>query len=102
MQNVLGAYTESASVSTAYGAVGIKSRGFSFLIPVYSGMYGDEVAVLADMDKNGRVDEADAELRCGRIAGTGALWDKKTVTVDVNGDGSVDNGDLVALLRKMR
>lgn len=102
MQNVMGAYTESASVSAAYGAAGIKSRGFSFLIPVYSGMYGDEVAVLADMDKNGRVDEADAELLCGRIAGTGALWDKKTVTVDVNGDGSVDNGDLVALLRKMR
>jgi len=102
MQNVMGAYTESASVSAAYGAAGIKSRGFSFLIPVYSGMYGDEVTVLADMDKNGRVDEADAELLCGRIAGTGALWDKKTVTVDVNGDGSVDNGDLVALLRKMR
>ncbi|MBQ1933571.1 MAG: hypothetical protein II370_01080, partial [Clostridia bacterium] len=35
------------------------------------------------------------------LAGTGALADKRKASVDVNSDGSVNNADLVELLRKM-
>ncbi len=102
MQNVMGAYTESKSVAKAYAAANAKGKAFEFLIPVYSGMKGDETAVLADINRSGRVDTADASLLCSHLAGTGALWNKKTVSVDVNGDGRVDNADLVMLLRKIR
>lgn len=99
MQNVMGAYTESGSVSAAYSAAGIKHGAFTFLIPVYSGMSGDEREVLCDIDRNGTVDAKDAEQLCSHLAKTGALLDKKTVSVDVNGDGKVDNADLVTILR---
>ncbi len=102
MQNVMGAYTESTSVAKAYAAANAKREGFDFLIPVYSGMPGDEISILADINRSGTVDGADASLLCSHLAGTGVLWDKKTVSVDVNGDGRVDNADLVTVLRKIR
>ena len=102
MQNVMGAYTESKSVAKAYAAANATGKAFEFLIPVYSGMSGDETAVLADIDRSGNVDTADALLLCSHLAGTGALWDKMSVSLDVNRDGRVDNADLVVILRKMR
>ncbi len=102
MQNVMGAYTESASVARAYGEANAKYSAFRFLIPVYSGMPGDETAVLADVDRNGYVDKSDADLLCGHVAGTGVLWDKRTASLDVNRDGRVDNADVIATLRKAR
>ena len=102
MQNVMGAYTESKSVAKAYAAANATGKAFEFLIPVYSGLSGDETAVLADIDRSGNVDTADALLLCSHLAGTGALWDKMSVSLDVNRDGRVDNADLVVILRKMR
>ncbi|MBQ5809378.1 MAG: dockerin type I repeat-containing protein, partial [Clostridia bacterium] len=57
---------------------------------------------LADINRSGTVDNGDAALLCSHLAGTGALADKRNASVDVNGDGKVDNADLVAVLRKMR
>ena len=101
MQNVMGAYTESKSVARAYSEANAKSKAFEFLIPVYSGMSGDETAYIADINRSGAVDGTDAALLCSHLAGTGDLADKRKASVDVNSDGSVNNADLVELLRKM-
>ncbi|MBQ2733276.1 MAG: hypothetical protein IJF74_03880 [Clostridia bacterium] len=98
MQNVMGAYTESESVAGAYTAANAKWNEFSFLIPVYSDMPGDELAVLADINRNGRVSTADADLLCYYIAGMDVLKDRSLASIDLNGDGKVDREDIVIVL----
>ena len=99
MQNLLGAYLESESVAKAYAGVGATHSAFTFLIPVYSGMSGDELYYMCDINRSGAVNSTDAELYCSYLTGDGTLSGKRFSSLDVNGDGRCDNRDLVAILR---
>ena len=99
MQNLLGAYLESESVAKAYASAGSTDSSFTFLIPVYSGMSGDETSFMCDINRNGSVNGTDSELYCSYLTGDGTLSDKRFSSLDVNGDGKCDNRDLVIILR---
>lgn len=100
MQNVMGAYTESIAVSKAYSASDSTEGAFSFLIPVYSGMPGDDIKVMADVNRDGVCNSADVSDFCGYIVSNGSLAHKNGSSLDINGDGVINNRDAAEIAKR--